>query len=515
MPENNFANISTSRRSFIGALGAGAVVALDALTPSSANAAVDEIIAAQEAADGTAVEVEWVNPLDMGRFDNAWSGPGSADGSWLGTPAELEAVGGSNMPLDEVNRRRQLYIDSMGDWTKADGTVVPAIYVKARALLNTIGYGIGNNLDDNSFDMFLYDFDEEECQAFLDCPWGVEFSTLDFSEKNGVSIEDSTRLLESLASKGYLGKRRSSSGVRYQIIAFSPRGINIMQPQRDADKLMRMFAGSWSEDVYQLAYGPAGTPWFIPFPVNADVVKDGQISPFDDYATLLKDKKIAVCLCNCRASMQTLSGIDIPTDPDFVKDFTTEAGTESGIAHAECCIQTGDDAECMIEFGVGREVSYEEAMEIIQRNIDEGCVIERNYSKDAEAICCCDGAHCVSLTHFMAIANGGNIEDYSRTINQISHYTLEVDYEKCLRCGMCASRCPLKSVTMEAEYEGETGYPLVASVCVRCGQCAYVCPAEARKLVPRPAEEIHEYPATGLEECNEKAGDRFEHGLIY
>ena len=38
-----------------------------------------------------------------------WSGPGSASGDWTATPQEIAELGGSTMPLDELNRRRKLY----------------------------------------------------------------------------------------------------------------------------------------------------------------------------------------------------------------------------------------------------------------------------------------------------------------------------------------------------------------------------------------------------------------------
>ena len=55
-----------------------------------------------------------------------WSGPGSHLGDWNGTPEAIKAVGGCTMPLEELNYRRKLYLDSMTeDYVCSDGTVDP------------------------------------------------------------------------------------------------------------------------------------------------------------------------------------------------------------------------------------------------------------------------------------------------------------------------------------------------------------------------------------------------------
>ena len=61
----------------------------------------------------------------------------------------------------------------------------------------------------------------------------------------------------------------------------------------------------------------------------------------------------------------------------------------------------------------------------------------------------------------------------------------------------------------------ESGLPVVNDLCFRCGQCAYVCPAGVRSLVARPAEENLEVPYTLVDDGNQKAAFRFEHGMIW
>jgi ferredoxin len=48
--------------------------------------------------------------------------------------------------------------------------------------------------------------------------------------------------------------------------------------------------------------------------------------------------------------------------------------------------------------------------------------------------------------------------------------------EECIKCGACASECPVSCIT-----EGEDTYKIDESVCVECGTCASVCPVDAPK----------------------------------
>ena len=122
--------IDLTRRSFV-----GAAAAMGVMTATGSVALADD--AAPEPGRGTYEDWE---PLGL---DLPWGGPGSEAGDWQGTPEDIKALGGSTMPLDELNRRRRLYIDAQTDYTCEDGTVIPAVWVKMRMLVDGLGAGIG------------------------------------------------------------------------------------------------------------------------------------------------------------------------------------------------------------------------------------------------------------------------------------------------------------------------------------------------------------------------------------
>lgn len=456
-------------------------------------------------------------------WDNAWSGPGSGDNCWLGTPEEIEALGGSTMPLTEVNRRRQLYVDTQVPHTNEDGTEVPEVFVKVRALLNTYGYGIGNALTDHVFTCIMNDMTEEAAQAYLDMPWDQRFTTYDFMAKSGYSLEDCEQFCDELYHAGWLYRQETDGGVKWSHVPFSMQMAMYHLPNvlTDLGK-SAMFHDMFADDMYPLVYQQAGTPWLVPAPATADIVKEGDLLPYDNLRELLKSKnKFAVSPCFCKGVFlqfpQEMGGAGqpfpegYPEDKSGLADLTYPSSWDGPDPHIETCLSTGDEAQAIIDLGAGREITYEEAVEFLDRAVDEGLVLERAFSKGAESICCCDRDCCMVLLAWKMLAGQGEDFEANRTFQQVSHYMLEVDHDKCIKCGICVNRCPLDAISMD----GEDGFPQMAGQCIHCGQCAYICPQQARQLVARPAEEILEMPNTIFDEANEKAGERFEHGLIY
>ena len=89
------------------------------------------------------------------------------------------------LTLEELNALRKQYVDSKEEYVCEDGTVIPAVYVKLRALLNTYGNGAGSEVHDASFGEVMYLFSEEEAQAYLEMPYGVRFTATDFAVVSG------------------------------------------------------------------------------------------------------------------------------------------------------------------------------------------------------------------------------------------------------------------------------------------------------------------------------------------
>ncbi len=125
----------------------------------------------------------------------------------------------------------------------------------------------------------------------------------------------------------------------------------------------------------------------------------------------------------------------------------------------------------MVEHGLARRITADEAIEILERADREGLVhmAERSRGPIYTTCDCC--------AFFRAVHEA----KYPRTIAR-SSYVASVDIGRCIACGICVIRCPMKAIVVKKNRE-----PAKVSVekCLGCGVCMPTCPVEAIELVLR------------------------------
>ena len=108
------------------------------------------------------------------------AGKDAKAGSGTDAKAMTEVAPGTmGQTLDELNAMRQAHIDAATEYTCADGTVIPEVYVKLRACVEGYGLGVGSENNDHSFDFFMAYWTPEEAQAYIEMPLGVAFTAAD------------------------------------------------------------------------------------------------------------------------------------------------------------------------------------------------------------------------------------------------------------------------------------------------------------------------------------------------
>ena len=400
------------------------------------------------------------------------------------------------MTLEELNAKRKQLVDSKtDDYVKADGTVIPNVYVKLQALLNTYGNGVGSEIHDNSFNEVMYLFKPEEAQAYLEMPMGVMFTAKQFADVSGRAEADCTTVCNDLASRGLLFRTVSNGEPQYHQLA-EAHGIweyNLGNYEKNNGEYVKIHSSQWGADILNQLYN-ARTSFYTPVPVSREVVGDSSIAlEYDDYEAVIKKfDTIAVSPCQCRLSHKAV-GKEDPGDHPL-----------------ETCITLGEEAEYYIANGIARQIDQQEALDIVHHSVECGMVIQICNSKKTEVICSCHGDCCDILGSYVTIAQSEDLkpEDFN-VFEHLSHYNLRHDEETCLKCGKCAERCPLFAITMDEE----TGFPTVNGTCVRCGQCGTVCPVGARTL--HLADSILELPDDLLDDYNTKAKYRFANDMVY
>ena len=131
-------------------------------------------------------------------------------------------------------------------------------------------------------------------------------------------------------------------------------------------------------------------------------------------------------------------------------------GEGSGDIEADWCIGVGDFADYCRETNHGRDITYEEAMEILQKAEDRGYVHQIT-NIDGEnkifGICNCAVGVCNAL-RTSQLFNTPNLS--------ASAYVAESDGEKCVACGKCVETCPAGAVRLGQKLctkDGPIQYP--------------------------------------------------------
>jgi NAD-dependent dihydropyrimidine dehydrogenase PreA subunit len=185
------------------------------------------------------------------------------------------------------------------------------------------------------------------------------------------------------------------------------------------------------------------------------------VSTFDEVKTLLLEAEelFVIIDCICRKK-KSLEGI-----PCKVTD------------RGETCLAVGSMARMARQGSIGREITRDEAIEIIEQNQKEGLVLQPSNSQKAEFICSCCGCCCGMLRMQQSLPKP---VDFWAT-----NFYAAVDQDTCEGCGVCVKRCQVGAVNVSARKQ-----PAVVDRdrCIGCGICVPACPAQSINLVKKPAE---------------------------
>ena len=205
---------------------------------------------------------------------------------------------------------------------------------------------------------------------------------------------------------------------------------------------------------------------YSPVGVSIDVAMQGvmpceQIGPIVEQTT-----KIAVAHCPCRMSAKLLGRTDCHHS-------------------LENCLKYDEMAEFVIDKGIARQISKDEAMHILEKSEREGLVhMVDNTQGQVKHTCNCCGDYCWNV---------GIIRRRKIPRDQLMavYFIRETELNECIGCGACADICPVDAVAMV------DGLPKVdMDWCIGCGVCAVTCPADviriSRRLNEPAPESFHD-----------------------
>lgn len=280
------------------------------------------------------------------------------------------------------------------------------------------------------------------------------------SEKLGRAQEETQKMVDRLFVKGLIFPSFKTDPPTW-------RGCAHMVQFHDASILWpdapREFLDAWQEwseneglELTKAAVEHMARPVMRVIPVGLTVEPEEQILGVDDVRMAIENAEvIAVTPCTCKIAAQ--------------KCDTT----------LECCVQLNNAARYAISRGTGRELTKQEATELMKKVEEEGLVHTVNNLKSMHQVIC-NCCRCCCQNFPVKIQYGLNSVAPSR-------FQAQIDADQCTGCEACLERCFFGAIEM-ADDLAEVTKP---DMCVGCGLCQVVCPDDAIGLTEvRPLDYI-------------------------
>ncbi|MEM2213721.1 MAG: 4Fe-4S binding protein [Candidatus Nezhaarchaeales archaeon] len=340
------------------------------------------------------------------------------------------------------------------------------MYEKLRNKLDKAPIGMPKSPSGVEKEILKLLFTEEEASLALYMPL-VPFTIEQLAERTGKDVEYLKKMLDEMAKKGTVWRGSRDGNVAYRLFPvmvglfemhFLPGpGNDPLQP-----KLAPLLAKYFKEAFYK-ELGDRRHPVMRALPERDTISPKAQILPYEDAVKLVKERDYhAIGYCGCRIISRLMG--------------------EGCRRSLENCLHFGSLARYMVEHGFARRITADEALSVLKKANKEGLVHTTERSQGPiSTICNCCSDCCV---FFRSIHEA----KYPNAI-AYSSYVASVDAERCLACGICMLRCPMKAVVVKKDRE-----PAKINVekCLGCGVCVPTCPVGALELIPR--EELPEVP---------------------
>lgn len=188
---------------------------------------------------------------------------------------------------------------------------------------------------------------------------------------------------------------------------------------------------AYAMEAYGRVRGPASSGMFPPgiglmrvIPIEQAIDGNNKKVSYEEVSKYLNDNTLFSCSpCSCRTDREAM-------------------GEGCGHLKEDMCIQMGHAAEYYIRTGRGREITRDEAFEIIKRAEENGLMHQIpniDGSGKTHAICNCCSCSCLSLRSGTMYKNVDMVR---------SNYVSTVDKEKCVACGQCVEHCPMNAMKL-------------------------------------------------------------------
>jgi len=240
-------------------------------------------------------------------------------------------------------------------------------------------------------------------------------------------------------------------------------GMYEFQLDRLTPEFIKDFNNYTSDKNFGIEFLSTKLPQMRTIPIAKSIHPQHNVSTFDEVTTMLQqaEEPFVIMECICR------------------KKKSLEGKSCKVTDRKETCLAIGGMAHMVLANDVGRKITRDEAMSIIEQNQIEGLVLQPSNTKKAEFICSCCGCCCGMLSMHKILPKP--LDFWATNFHAV------VDRNTCEGCGNCEESCQVNAVSVSEKEQ----YAVVnLDRCLGCGVCVSNCPTESISLLKKSAEVI-------------------------
>lgn len=280
-------------------------------------------------------------------------------------------------------------------------------------------------------------------------------------DKSKIAVGELERALDHMVAKGSIMGMQKPDRKLYGLVPFA---VGMYESQ--VDRLTKEFARDsklYFEDEFGDEMYRTKIPQLRTIPVRKSIAAPEKfsVSSYDDVRSVIENVggPIAVINCVCRQT----------------RDVIGESCARTDLR--ETCIVFRGMADTVTSAGIGRSISKDEALAILDKAQEAGLVLQPQNTQRPSYVCCCCGDCCGILTTVKRFPHPAEL--------YATNYYAEIDPELCTGCETCVSRCQLDAITIR-----DAVAVVDLNRCIGCGNCVASCDFDASQLRKKEAETV-------------------------
>jgi ferredoxin len=264
----------------------------------------------------------------------------------------------------------------------------------------------------------------------------------------GYSLDELEHQLDYMAKKGGIMYLKMGNTKKYGnamlIVGMFEYQVNKLT-RGFIDDMKQYIEEAWGRESAKVPVSQLRT-----IPVGVKIKHEVNVANYDDIKLIMDEvaEPFAVINCVCRQKK------DLLEDPCKIT------------SRREVCMGFGPFVQTYIDFGWGRQITREEALEILKKNEEEGLIFRPGNAQKPGFVCSCCTCCCLGLDRLKQHPSPADLIT--------SNYYAEIDPEYCTGCETCNDICQMDAISLEGDIS-----MIAVKRCIGCGNCVLVCPSDA------------------------------------